>query len=109
MILTSENQTAAIFTHPGLDPDLDTLLGRIENVDFIITEGYKLGDRPKIHLLRKGYNETPVGNLKHVIAYVADFPFQADVPVLDLNRPQQLIPFLLEYIRHTRGIVSDSE
>lgn len=109
MILTSENQTAAIFTHPGLDPDLDTLLGRIENVDFIITEGYKLGDRPKIHLLRKGYNETPVGNLKHVIAYVADFPFQADVPVFDLNRPQQLIPFLLEYIRHTRGIVSDSE
>lgn len=98
MILTSEHQTAAIFTHPGLNPDLETLLNRIENVDFIITEGYKLGTQKKIHLLRKGYNETPAGSLENVIAYVADFPFQADVPVFDLNHPEQIIPFLLEYI-----------
>ncbi len=98
MILTSEDQTAAIFTHPGLNPDLETLLGRIENVDFIITEGYKLGSQKKIHLLRRNYNETPVGSQENVIAYVTDFPFQADVPVFDLNRPEQIIPFLLEYI-----------
>lgn len=98
MILTSGDQTAAILTHPGLHPDLDTLLGRIENVDFIITEGYKLGDQKKIHLLRKGYNETPAGSLENVIAYVTDFPYEADVPVFDLNHPEQLIPFLLEYI-----------
>ena len=101
MILTSENQTAAIFTHPGLNPDLDVLLGRIENVDFIITEGYKLGEHKKIHLLRKGYNETPVGNLKNIIAYVTDFPYQADVPVFDLNKPEQIIPFLLKYIKES--------
>lgn len=98
MILTSEDQTAVIFTHPGLNPDLDSLMGRIENVDLIITEGYKLGNQKKIHLLRKGYNETPVGNLNNVIAYVTDFPYEADVPVFDLNHPEQLIPFLMEYI-----------
>lgn len=98
MILTSEDQTAVIFTHPGLDPDLDSLLGRVENVDLIITEGYKLGNQKKIHLLRKGYNETPVGNLKNVIAYVTDFPFEADVPVFDLNHPEELVPFLMDYI-----------
>lgn len=98
MILTSADQTAAIFTHPELNPDLETLLGRIENVDFIITEGYKLGNQKKIHLLRKGYNEVPAGSTENVIAYVADFPYEADVPVFDLNQPEQLVPFLMKYI-----------
>jgi molybdopterin-guanine dinucleotide biosynthesis protein MobB len=96
MILTNENQTAAIIAHHGQHPDLDTILSRIEHVDFIITEGYKLCDQPKIHLLRKGYNETPVGNQENVIAYVTDFSFEADVPVFDLNRPEDLVPFLKE-------------
>lgn len=98
MILTSEDKTAVIFTHPGLNPDLDSLLNRIENVDFIITEGYKLGNQKKIHLLRKGYNEIPAGNQENVIAYVTDFPYEASVPVFDLNRPEDLIPFLMDYI-----------
>ena len=99
MILTSEDQTASILTHKGQSPDLDSILARIDHVDFIITEGYKLGNQKKIHLLRKGHNETPVGNQENVIAYITDFPFEADVPVYDLNRPEDLIPFLLDYIR----------
>lgn len=99
MILTSEDQTASILTHKGQSPDLDSILARIDHVDFIITEGYKLGKQKKIHLLRKGHNETPVGNQENVIAYITDFPFEADVPVFDLNRPEDLVPFLLDYIR----------
>lgn len=106
MILTSEDQTAAMFSHRGEHPSLESILSRIENVDFIITEGYKLGDQKKIHLLRKGCNETPVGSRENVIAYVTDFPYQSEKPVFDLNRPEDILPFLLEYIR---GINSDSE
>ncbi len=96
MILTSEDQTAAILSHKGEHPDLDSILSRIENVDLIITEGYKLGSQKKIHLLRSGYNMTPVGNQENTIAYITDFPFEANVPVFDLNRPEDLVPFLLK-------------
>ncbi|MCC8028720.1 MAG: molybdopterin-guanine dinucleotide biosynthesis protein B [Lachnospiraceae bacterium] len=100
MILTSEDQTAAMFSHRSENPSLESILARIENVDFVITEGYKLGDQKKIHLLRRGHNEIPVGNQENIIAYVTDFPFAADVPVFDLNRPEGLIPFLLDYLRN---------
>lgn len=103
MILTSEDQTAAIITHKQQHPDLDTILNRIRNVDFIITEGYKLGNQKKIHLLRKGYNETPVGSQENTIAYITDFPYEADVPVFDLNRPQDLVPFLKEFLEHEKS------
>ncbi len=99
MILSSEDQTAAIFSHKGEHPSLESILSRIENVDFIITEGYKLGDQKKIHILRNGYNETPVGSQENVIAYVTDFPFKAEVPVFDLNHPEDLLPFLINYIQ----------
>ncbi len=98
MILACTDQTAAIIKHTGLDPELNNLLGQIKNVDLILTEGYKLGSLKKIYLLRKGFSETPQGNLENVIAYVTDFPFQTDVPVFDLNQPELLIPFLLEQI-----------
>ena len=99
MILSSADQTAAIITHPGLNPGLDLLLKHIENADCILTEGYKMEHQKKICLLRRGYSETPVGDPRQIIAYVTDFPFQADVPVFDLNRPEELIPFLLNCIR----------
>lgn len=101
MILTSEDQTAAIFTHTGQNPDLSTILSKIENVDFIITEGYKLENQKKIHLLRVGHCETPVGDQENVIAYITDFPFKTNLPVFDLNHPEDLIPFLKKYINET--------
>ncbi len=96
MILTAADLTAAMSAHKGESPDLSMILSRIEGVDLILTEGYKLAGQPKIQLLRDGYNRTPVGNLEHTIAYVADFPFASDLPVFNLNRPEELIPFLKE-------------
>ena len=99
MILTSTDQTAAVIRHPGQSQDFDSVLARIKNVDLILSEGYKHGRQKKIHLLRKGHNETPVGNPANTIAFITDFPYAADVPVFDLNRPGDLIPFLMEYVR----------
>ena len=99
MILTSADQTAAVITHPGCPPDLGELTRRVENVDCILTEGYKFEDQKKICLLRRGYQETPIGSRKNIIAYVTDFPLEAPVPVFDLNRPEQIVPFLADYIR----------
>lgn len=99
VILTSARQTAAIFSHPGENPDLPFLLAQIRNVDLIITEGYKLENMPKIELLRKGYHETPVSNPQNRLALVTDFPYETSLPVFDLNSPADIVPFIRSYIR----------
>lgn len=99
MILTSADQTAAIFTHKEENPDLSFLLSKIQNVDLILTEGYKLENMPKIELLRKGYNETPHCNPENLLGFVCDFPFETELPTFDLNNPEEIVDFILQYIK----------
>lgn len=98
MILSGPDQTVQISRHTASEPSLKQLLSSIQGVDLILIEGYKFGAQPKIQLLRKGYSETPVGNPENTIAYVADFPYDpvpSDLPVFDLNDPQDLAEYLV--------------
>ena len=98
MILSGPDQTVQISRHTAGEPSLKQLLSSIHGVDLILIEGYKFGAQPKIQLLRKGYSETPVGNPENTIAYVADFPYDpvpSDLPVFDLNDPQDLAEYLV--------------
>lgn len=98
MILSGPDQTVQISRHTAGEPSLKQLLSSMQGVDLILIEGYKFGAQPKIQLLRKGYSETPVGNPENTIAYVADFPYDpvpSDLPVFDLNDPQDLAEYLV--------------
>lgn len=98
MILSGPNQTVRMDTHLSGEPSLKQLLASIHNADLILIEGYKFGSQPKIQLLRKGYSETPVGNQENTIAFVTDFSYQTDLPVFDLNQPQELADYLIASI-----------
>ena len=102
MILSGPEQTVQMRAHTAGEPSLKQLLSDIHDVDLILIEGYKFGSQPKIQLLRKGYNETPVGNLENTIAYIADFPYEpvpGSLPIFDLNEPTDLANFLIsQYI-----------
>lgn len=98
MILSGPDQTACLETHTAGEPSLKQLISSVEHADLILIEGYKFGSQPKIQLLRKGYSETPVGNLEQTIAYVSDFPYDpapSELPVFDLNKPQDLAEYLV--------------
>ena len=98
MILSGPEQTVQIQTHATGEPSLKQLLSEIHDVDLILIEGYKFGSQPKIQLLRKDYNETPVGNLENTIAYVSDFPYEPvlkNLPVFDLNEPSEMAEYLI--------------
>lgn len=99
MLLTSRDQTAVVFSHHGLNPGLPFLLSQIQNVDLIITEGYKLEHLPKIELLRKGWQESPVSNPDGLLAIVSDFPYPTELPLFDLNSPESIVPFITSFIK----------
>ena len=98
MILTGPEQTVQMQTHTVGEPSLKQLLSEVHDVDLILIEGYKFGSQPKIQLLRKDYNETPVGNLENTIAYVTDFPYEPvseNLPIYNLNEPTELAEYLI--------------
>lgn len=100
MILSGPDQTARMETHTVGEPALEQLISSVGHADLILIEGYKFGSQPKIQLIRKGYNETPVGNPEQTIAYVSDFPYDpapSDLPVFDLNNPQDLAEYLVSH------------
>lgn len=99
MILTSTDQTASIITHTNENPDLEVLLSKVQDVDLIITEGYKLVNMPKLELLRKGYNEVLRSNQENLLGIICDFPYETELPVFPLNEPEALVPFILDYIK----------
>lgn len=100
MILTCQDKTAAMFSHPKEDPELSFLLSKIQGVDLIITEGYKLQNMPKFELLREDYNKIPRSNPENLLGFICDFPYETDLPVFDLNDPATIVPFILNYIQH---------
>jgi molybdopterin-guanine dinucleotide biosynthesis protein B len=74
------SQDEAVFVKPvtavdTLD-DIVRLLG--EDYDIILTEGYKQADTPKIEV-RYGDDNTPLKNIKRLVAIVSDEPADAGV------------------------------
>jgi molybdopterin-guanine dinucleotide biosynthesis protein B len=61
--------------------DLDSLLGYFNDVDLVITEGYKAGNRPKIETVRSARHCEPLlKNDELLIAVVTDVDLQLKVP-----------------------------
>ena len=62
--------------------DVDSLLGYFKDVDLVITEGYKAGNKPKIEIVRAARHPEPL--LKDdafLIAVVTDVDLQLKVPI----------------------------
>ena len=62
--------------------DLDSLLGYFNDVDLVITEGYKKGNKPKIEIVRSARHCEPL--LKDdalLMAVVTDVDLQLKVPI----------------------------
>jgi molybdenum cofactor biosynthesis protein MoaC/molybdopterin-guanine dinucleotide biosynthesis protein MobB len=66
--------------------NLDDVAGIFEDVDIILVEGYKKGDKPKIEVIRKEKGTELCSPLKDLIAVVTDMEYlDVPVPVYDLN------------------------
>ena len=61
--------------------DMDSLLGYFKDVDLVITEGYKTGNKPKIEIVRSARHSEPLLETDELlIAVVTDVDLQLKVP-----------------------------
>ena len=76
---------------------LDGLQRFFEDLDLIITEGYKKEDKPKIEVVRAArHADVLLENDKHLVAVVSDVELQLNVPVFDLEDVDRLADFIVE-------------
>jgi molybdopterin-guanine dinucleotide biosynthesis protein MobB len=88
---------------PSLD---DALLEASSGTDIVLVEGFKEMSVPKIEVYRSGHS----GKLHcrgeeytdpYLVAVASDIPLELDVPVLDLNEPDEVCEFIIErFIRN---------
>jgi len=74
---------------------LDGLQRFFDDLDLIITEGYKKEDKPKIEVVRAArHADVLLENDKHLVAVVSDVELQLNVPVFDLEDVDRLADFI---------------
>ena len=85
------------------EAELDELLARLEEVDLVIVEGFKMGDQAKIQVVRPQHNTEPLGpEAQPVVAIASDRQvspedYGCNGPLLALNDIPAIADFILEY------------
>jgi molybdopterin-guanine dinucleotide biosynthesis adapter protein len=64
---------------------IDEIAEFAQDVDILLTEGYKSGNKPKIEVSRQEKGVTLVSDPKDLVAIATDHPIALDVPQFDLE------------------------
>jgi len=91
-VVVSESKAAIMENRPV---PLETLLGKITDVDIILTEGYKSGAWPKIAVQRAATGKPLPVPAEGCFAIVTDVPEQTDTPCFDLDDASGLAEYII--------------
>lgn len=84
------------------EPNLGQLLTNLnqDELDLILVEGFKHENYPKIEVHRPSLNRPLFHQDDSIIAIACDAPLSqaTDLPVLDMNHPEQVVAFIEEHI-----------
>lgn len=103
--LVASSQRWALMTETPDEAELDLtyLVSRMDatKLDLVLIEGFKHESVPKILLWRHncGHDLAELTLDEHVIAIASDIPLRHGVPVLNLNDIEQIVTFILRWIR----------
>jgi len=101
MLISSPAKLAIVKQHQVSPPIEELVATYFQDVDIVLTEGFKQSGMLKVEVHRKersatllcrGENHDPT-----LIAVASDELLDLDVPVLDLNDPAQVARFIVEY------------
>ncbi len=96
-ILANASRFALFREHrDGREPDLAALVARLAPVDVVLVEGFKTYPFPKIEVFRPGLGKPALWPAERMIAVASDAAVpDCDVPVLDLNAPEDVAGFIV--------------
>lgn len=81
------------------EPDLKRQLERFSPCDLILVEGYKHAEIPKLEVHRPSVGKPLLHpNDPNIVAIATDEQVPGSVPLLDLNDPDAIAEFIIEYL-----------
>ncbi len=80
------------------EPSLEELVAHMSPCDLLLVEGFKRYDMPKLEVYRAA-NGKPLIHPEdgQIVAIAADAPVETHLPLLDLNDPDAIAAFVLDY------------
>lgn len=107
MLVSSSSKLALVKQHQQA-PEISTLIATyFDDVDIVLTEGFKQSQMAKIEVFRGGYSEGLISRTDQrdtsLIAVASDTEIDVDVPVFDLNNIQALTDFIVEKFSLSRS------
>jgi len=75
---------------------LDSIIPLMGDVDLVITEGYKRGNKPKIEVTRRERSTELICQPAELIGIMADYPVDVPVPQFDLDDAAGVVNLLEE-------------
>jgi molybdopterin-guanine dinucleotide biosynthesis protein B len=82
---------------------LDGIIELMGDVDLVVTEGYKRGDRPKIEVTRLERGTELLCDIEELIGIMADYPVDVPVPQFALDDASGVVDLLEElYLQNAR-------
>lgn len=113
MLIGSEKRWALIVESDSKEKiSLDDFIQQLDqkNLDLILVEGFKLETLPKIELIRPALGKPPFypdDNSVIAIATDGELPVSTTLPVLDLNKPEQIAEFIIKcFINNNQNTLS---
>ncbi|PIF24035.1 molybdopterin-guanine dinucleotide biosynthesis protein MobB [Candidatus Pantoea floridensis] len=102
-VIVASNQRWALMSETPNQPlNLVALASRMElsTLDLVLVEGFKDEPVPKIALWRRGVKGEIEDLLdSHVIAIATDEDLEIKLPLLDINQPQRVADFIVEWLK----------
>ena len=97
VLLASRNRWALMSElREAAEPDLDTLLAKLDPVDLILIEGYKSSPHPKIETHRAAAGSPLLApNDASILAVASDCALDVTQPVLELDDTNTIADFIL--------------
>jgi molybdopterin-guanine dinucleotide biosynthesis protein B len=80
------------------EPTLEALVARMSPCDLLLVEGFKRYDMPKLEIYRAANGKPPLHpEDRHIVAVATDARLDTALPQLDLNDPDAVAAFVLDY------------
>jgi molybdopterin-guanine dinucleotide biosynthesis protein B len=99
-VVISSPKKIALVKDLEAEMDLDEIVSRFfDDMDLVLTEGYKRGGKPQIEVFRRAAHETPLHareNPGTLVAVASDVDVDLSVPHLDVNDARAVADFIEE-------------
>lgn len=83
---------------------LTEIAGLVQNVDLVLTEGFRREPAPKIEVVRRDMGTDLIARPEELIAVLSDCPIDVGVPRFDLADAKGIVDFIVESMGVSRTL-----